>query len=274
MRLALTGLLAACVLAAHAGSPPVAFVADIRGNATIEGNGRLAFLAELPQGTRLLLGSGATAAVTFAATGAEFTLSGPGEFLVTAAEVKADKGPPPRRRAVASLPDPTIISRASQAATASLRMRSVTPAGASGRPGLEYPLRTRVATLQPLHRWRGDDEPGPHTLMLTDASGREIWKGSAQPGGTRADVQLAPGTRYTWRVASPKGSLGEGEYETLSTQAMAQVEQSRAKAQSFSERVLHAFLLQGVGAAQDAREAWAALARERPDLPEAAALAR
>ena len=274
MRLALTGLLLACALAARAGPPPVAFVADIKGNATIEGNGRLAFLAELPQGTRLLLGSGATAAVTFAASGAEFSLSGPGEFVVTAAEVKADKGPPPRRRAVASLPDPTVIARASQTATASLRMRSVTPAGASGKPGLEYPLRTRVATLQPLHRWRGDTESGPHTLMLADASGREIWKGGAQPGGTRAAVQLAPGTRYTWRVMSPSGSLGEGEYETLSSKAIAQVENSRARAQSFSERVLHAFLLQGVGASQDAREAWAALARERPDLPEAAALAR
>lgn len=274
MRIALTGLLLAFAWVAQAEPAPVAFVADIRGNATIEGNGRLAFLAELPQGTRLLLGSGASAAVTFAASGAEFTLSGPGEFLVTAAEVKADKGPLPRRRAVASLPDPAVISRASQTATASLRMRSVTPAGASGKPRLEYPLRTRVATLQPLHRWRGDSDAGPHILLLTDASGKEIWKGSAQSGGTRAAVELAPGTRYSWRVMSPSGPLGEGEYETLSSQAIAQVENSRTKARSFSERVLHAFLLQGMGASQDAREAWAALARERPDLPEAAALAR
>ena len=110
MRPALTGLLLASALAAH-GAPPVAFVADIKGNATIEGNGRLLFLAELPQGSRLLLGSGSTAAVTFAVTGAEFTISGPGEFLVTAVEVKAEKGLPPRRRAVASLPDPSVIAR-------------------------------------------------------------------------------------------------------------------------------------------------------------------
>ena len=273
MRVAPTGLLLACALAAQA-SPPVAFVADIKGNATIEGNGRLAFLAELQQGTRLLLGSGASASVTFAATGSEFTLSGPGAFLVTAAEVKAEKGSPPKRRAVASLPDPAVISRVSQTATASLRMRSVTPAGSLGKPLLEYPVGTRIATLQPVHRWRGDDDAGPYTLMLADASGKEIWKGTAQLGGTRAGVQLSPGTRYTWRVMSPSGSLGDGEYETLSSQAIAQVEGSRARARSFSERVLHAFLLQDVGATQDAREAWAALARERPDLPEAAALAR
>lgn len=275
MRLALSGLLLGFALAALAASPPVAFVADIKGNATIEGDGKLAFLAELPQGTRLLLGSGATAAVTFAASGAEFTLSGPGEFLVTEAEVKAEKGQPPRRRALAALPEAAVISRASQTATASLRMRSVAPTVPAARSGLEYPLRTRVATLQPLHRWRGNEgEPGPHTLLLTDAGGKEIWKGIAQPGGTRAAIQLAPGSRYTWRVVSPSGSLGEGEYETLSLQAIEQVEHSRANARSFSERVVHALLLQGVGASQDAREAWAALARERPDIPEAAALAR
>lgn len=273
MQVAASGLVFALALAAQA-APPVAFVADIKGNATIEGNGRLTFLAELVQGTRLMLGSGASAAVTFAATGAEFNLAGPGEFLVTAAEVKAEKGSSPRRRAVASLPDPAVIARASQTATASLRMRSVTPAGASGKPVLEYPVRTRVVTLQPVHRWRGDGVAGPHTLVLTDASGNEIWKGSAQPEGTRSAVPLSPGMRYTWRVNSASGSVGEGEYETASSQVIAQVESSRARARSFSERVLHALLLEGVGASQDARGAWAALAQERPDLPEAAVLAR
>jgi hypothetical protein len=36
---------------------------------------------------------------------------------------------------------------------------------------------------------------------------------------------------------------------------------------------MHALLLQDLGATQEAREAWAALARERPDLPELAGLA-
>jgi hypothetical protein len=37
---------------------------------------------------------------------------------------------------------------------------------------------------------------------------------------------------------------------------------------------MHAVLLQEIGATQDAREAWAGLARERPDLPELAVLAK
>jgi hypothetical protein len=43
MRRTLAAALLATALAAQAASP-VAFVADIRGNATVEGNGRLTFL--------------------------------------------------------------------------------------------------------------------------------------------------------------------------------------------------------------------------------------
>jgi hypothetical protein len=37
---------------------------------------------------------------------------------------------------------------------------------------------------------------------------------------------------------------------------------------------VHALLLQDLGATQEARDAWNELSRERPDLPELAALAR
>src|SRR6185295_17185071 len=70
-RFALAGWAVALALGAQA-AEPVAFVADLRGNATIEGDGKLVFLAELPAGTKLLLGTGATVAVTYAATGSEF----------------------------------------------------------------------------------------------------------------------------------------------------------------------------------------------------------
>ena len=59
-----------------------------------------------------------------------------------------------------------------------------------------------------------------------------------------------------------------------SADVVARAEKSRAGARTFSDRVLHALLLQDLGATHDAREAWTALARERPDLPELAALAK
>ena len=270
MRRALACLLAALGLGAQAAN--VAFVADIRGNATIEGDGKVNFLAELAPGTRLLLGSGAKAAITYAATGAEFTIAGPGEYLVTPVEVKMEKGTAPVKRSVTALPDTGPITRVSRAATASVRMRGVTVPAPTGTV-LEYPVDARVATLRPVLRWKG--EASADTIVLVkDSSGNEVWKAKAQPNTAPASLKLSPATRYTWTLMTAKGPVAAAKFETLPAEALARVERSRASARSFSERVVHAVLLQELDAQQDAREAWAALARERPDLPELAALAR
>lgn len=272
IRVAAASLAAALAFAAHAGAP-VAFVSDVKGSVTIEGDGMLGFLAELAAGTKLLVGSGATVVVTYGASGSEFTLAGPGEFRIDEREVSTAKGARPARRTVTALPDPTVVARVSRTATASLRMRGIV-APAPAVFALEYPVDTRVTTLQPVMRWKGDPGVEGTTVTLIDASGKEIWKGSAKPGSTRPSVKLAPATTYRWTVMTPEGMLGEARFETLSAPIAAKAEKSRAAAKTFPERVVHALLLQDIGASQEAREAWAALARERPDLTELSALSR
>jgi hypothetical protein len=270
-RLALA-LLCALALGARA-AVPVAFVADLQGNATIEGNGKVSFLAELAVGTRLLLGTGATVAVTFASTGSEFTLRGPGEFVVSPTEVKAERGAAPTRRTVSVLPDPEVVAKISRTANASLRMRGINPQG-SGKMALDYPVNTKVATLTPTMQWSGEPTADGYAVSIVDAAGKEVWKGTVKPAMAKPAVKLAPSTVYTWTVMTPKGARAEGRFETVSAEAIARAEKSRASAKSFSDRVMHAFVLQDVGASQDAKQAWAALAAERPDLPELAVLAR
>ena len=271
-RRAVLAALAALALAAQ-GAEPVAFVADLKGNATIEGDGAVTFLAELAAGTRLFLGSHASMSVTYVATGAEFTIAGPGEFLVAPTEIRTQKGAAPTRRSVAVPPDPGVVARVSRTATASLRMRGIGDDGKT-KPALESPVNTRVSTLQPTLRWKGGPRAEKATVSVIDASGKEVWKADAAHGSARPAVALAPATAYTWTVATPQGSLGEATFETLAAPQMARIAKSRAAAKTFSNRVVHALLLQEVGATQEAREAWAALAGERPDLPELAALAR
>ena len=57
-------IVALAVAAGAQAADPVAFVADLKGNAMIEGNGKVVFLAELAPDTRLLLGTGASLAIT------------------------------------------------------------------------------------------------------------------------------------------------------------------------------------------------------------------
>lgn len=264
-------LLAGALAALGAWAAPVAFVADIRGNATIEGDGKLAFLAELAPGTRLLLGTNASAAITYVGSGAEFAITGPGLFLVSADEVTAERGAKPKRRTVTALTNTGVVARAAQTATASLRMRGL--GSAPSAAALQFPVATRIATLQPAMRWRSD--PGEaYTVTLHDAAGKELWKGRGTADGTRPSVPLAAATRYSWTVTGARGPLGEAHFETLPAEAIGRAEKARAGARAFPARVVHALLLQEMGADQEAREAWAELARERPEMPELPALAR
>ena len=265
---------AAIALQAAAGTP-VAFVADVPGSATIEGDGRLAFLAQLEPGMRLFLGTGARAAITFARSGSEYTAAGPGEFLVGESELRADRGAAPLRREVSPLADTAVIGRIARSATASLRMRSAAPAksAASASGPLAYPVATRIATLEPVLRWQPAPDVRDATIVLRDESGKRVWSGKAA-AAVKPPVKLSAATRYRWTVMTPRGALGEAGFETLTADSLAKVEASKASARTFSARVLHAVLLQDLGAEQDARAAWADLSRERPDLPELAALAR
>jgi hypothetical protein len=95
-----------------------------------------------------------------------------------------------------------------------------------------------------------------------------------KPAKARPNVKLSASTIYTWTVTTPKGAMAEGRFETVSAESIARVEKSRASAKSFSERVMHALILQDLGATQDATQAWSALSSERADLPELAVLAR
>jgi hypothetical protein len=263
------GAAAACAFAAE----PVAFVADVKGSANIEGDGKVGFLAELAAGTRLLLGTGASVAVAYAASGAEFSFVGPGEFTVTESEVRADKGAKPTRKGMQPLSGAGVVARANTAA-ASVRMRGIVPEAPAPRTQLEYPLDTLVSTLQPALRWKGSPQPKGYSVVVMNESGKVIWKGTTVNPGIKVNMKLSPATSYGWRVTGSDGPVGEGRFETLPADAIAKVRNSQAEARTFSQRVMHAFLLQDLGASQEAREAWGALAKERPEIPELAALSR
>jgi hypothetical protein len=274
MRIFLAALAGIAALGAWA-AEPVAFVADVKGSANIEGDGKVNFLAELPAGTRLLLGTGASVSVAYAASGAEFSFEGPGEFTVTDKEVRADKGTKPLRKGVQALSGNAVVTQAASTAAASVRMRGVSLTPPAPKTGLQSPVDTRVSDLMPWLRWRGETEPKGYNVVIQDDAGKVAWKGaSADPAIKVVYGRLKPETSYSWKVTGPQGPVGEAHFETLSADAIAKIKTSRASAKTFSDRVMYAFLLQDLGASQEAREAWGVLARERPEIPELAALSR
>jgi hypothetical protein len=268
VRRLLLALLAFAALAARA-ADPVAFISDFRGEVVMNGAGRPSFLAEMIPGTKLALGPGASASVMYVVSGEEFSLKGPGEFVVAKEGVKASKGAAPESRVPGLKAGTAILVQTSRTATASLRMRSAA-APKSERAGPLYPVNARIATLQPTLRWEAD-AGATHTVVVTSADGREIFRGAAKGTSLRLPVKLAAGQAYSW-TSSAGG--GEARFEVLPADKVARAEKARAAAKSFSERVVLAMILDEIGAAQDSREAWAQLAEERPDIPELAGLAR
>jgi hypothetical protein len=263
----------ALALSGAAAAASVAFVTDVQGGAKRSGGGKVEFLSEVAEGATLVLDKGARVNLMYTASGHEFALAGPGDFKVGAAEVVAGTGAAaPQRRTVSVRPAPAVVARVSQSATASLRMRSVPPAGRKAGP--EYPRGGSIATLHPAFRWAAQDGPGAYEISVRTAEGKELWTGVSESSPHRPPVALAAGSRYSWSVSKGARSLGEASFETMGPEVIARAEKSRAAAKTFSERVLHAIVLQDLGAAADAREAWAELARERPELPELAVLAK
>jgi hypothetical protein len=260
-----------CVAAAAHAADPVAFVADLKGEVVMDGVGRPPFLAELLPGSRLVLAAQASATVMYVVSGEEFTLKGPGDFIVEKQRVKAVKGAAPASRVAPLRTNAATLVQTSKAATASLRMRSAAPP--RGEPaGPQYPAG-RIATLQPTLRWGGDPEV-THVVVVTSAGGKEIFRGSAKGTSLRMPARLVAGEAYSWSCAAGGVVSGESRFETLPADAIRAAENARSGAKTFGDRVLLALVLQDLGAAQDAKEVWVQLAAERPDIPELAALSR
>ena len=262
-----------CVSFVAGAADPIAFVSDIKGDVVMNGAGRPPFLAELLPGSKLVLGPESSAAVMYVVSGEEFSLKGPGEFVVTKQGVKATKGAAPSSRIPALRASASVLVQTSKTATASLRMRSA-PAPKGDRAGPLYPVNARIATLQPTLRWTGESDIA-YSVVVTSLAGKEVFRGSTKgpiPAPAVPTLSRARGMRGAIPRAMPRP--GDSRFETLPSDAIAAAEKARAVAKTFADRVLLALVLQDLGAAQDAREVWAQLAAERPDLPELAGLSR
>src|SRR5262245_50873863 len=89
----------ACVFAGGAlAADGVAFISNLKGEATLDGGARAALLTELAKGQKLSVGKDSQVAIMYIASGKEYTLRGPGDYEVKDTEVAAASGVPPVAR--------------------------------------------------------------------------------------------------------------------------------------------------------------------------------
>ena len=261
---------------AFAGGDGIAFITNIKGEISVDGNPRPALLSELARGQKIMVGRDSQASVMYIASGKEYVLRGPADYTVKDKEISGSAAMPPVTRETAWRTSNQVLAQVGNTAAASVRMRSL------GKPKVEqavllFPTQGSVATLQPTLRWRADDVKGQGEIMvLAVGQDKTLHKAKAAGGTYRLPAKvLAPDTEYLWTLTVAGNELGAGKFRTLSEEKLAQVESRRPSDKAdFSDRLLFTLMLQEMGAVQEARESWTRLSQERSDLPELAAFAK
>ncbi len=272
--------------AAQAMAQGVAFVTDVKGAATADA-AKVTLMAELKKGARLGCAKECSVGVMYLQSGKEFVVKGPGDFIVGDAEVTAKIGAPPTVRDTQWKVSAQTVSQAAQTSSASIRMRAIGGSGSSAPKAEEkalpaerllYPTETKVASLQPAFRWTASNEKGPFEFELKSGdAAKPLYKGKATATSMKlpSNVKLTADAEYRWSVKMGANDLGAASFKTLPAASMelAQRRKPEDKAQ-FSDWLLYALTLKELGAEQDATEVWAKLAKDRPDMPELASLAK
>jgi hypothetical protein len=253
----------------------VAFLTNLKGEVSLDGSARPALMSELAKGQKLTLHSDATASVMFIQSGKEFALKGPGEYVVNAADLSAAKGAKPGERQTEWRTSQQALVKVSQSSAASVRMRSIAPAKADEPAKLQFPTAGAIATLQPTFRWAAAQPGQEITVAIASQRDKPVHKTKVSGDSFRMPYKLKPDTEYVWAISGTAGEFGSGAFKTLGAEAIAQAEKRKPSAKAdFTDRLMHAVMLNDLGATQEAQEAWAKLAAERTDLPELAALAK
>lgn len=283
--MALTTLVAPAVTVAAASAPAarpapatagVAFVTDLKGEHSLDGK-RLTLMTEVGDGQALRVAADGMVVLMFIQSGHEYSLT-PGEYKVADGAVKVVPGKngasgKATRRITPWRPDAGGMVNVARSATASLRMRSLpTPAaapGASDKARALEPVDTIVTTLQPTLTFQA---PNGKVKLRLESEGRTVADIETEARQWVVNRKLEPGRSYRWLVGTGGGE-SVGSFKVADAETLKRLT-SMPSPRTFSDRVLRATTLQSVGATAEARAAFAALAAERPDLPELANLAR
>ena len=260
----------------------VAFLTDVKGDAALD-TAKASLMAEVKKGARVTCAHECMVGVMYLLSGKEYTLKGPGDFLVGENEVTAKIGPPPTLRETKWKVSSQVVAQATQTSSASIRMRSLGSSAPKTEVALPaerliYPRDTKVATLQPGFRWASANAKGPFEFELkANGSAKPLYKARANAMNLNlpGNVRLQPDMEYNWVVKSAASDVGMTSFRTLPAHALDLTQKRKPDDKAaFSDWLLYALTLKEVGADQDAGEVWAKLARDRPDLPELAALAK
>lgn len=261
-------------LTAHSAAEPVAMITDLEGSVHLAGKGKagkLAVLSYLPPNEEIILDAGAHVVVTYFTQSVEFDFSGPGRVLIQEQEARALSGSSETRR---------LDSEKSGAAAKFVQSGKLTVATVEMRaipfvkPTLLSPVKTRIAGLTPVFRWKGLDDVEKYLVTLMDEQGQVIRQAEVATNSwdMPADNILQHGASYRWKVEAFLNTgdklVAKGDFSVADTETIRRINAKQPAADArFSDKVTYAIFLEEEGFRDSAKNIWRELAEQRPDDP-------
>lgn len=261
---------------AMAGPPDkVGMVVDVQGASRLVVDGaskKLDLLAYVSPGARIEVDAGAVVSVSLYATRSVHQIKGPAVVQVAAEGLESVSGTAPEARLLAQ----QLIASAQprDRVHGAVRMRDA----ATGL-ALVTPENGTVLLRAPANFHWEATVPGPYSLTLSEAAapGEPLLTTQAQQTTWMAsgEVVLEPGKSYQWTVSAPGAAAATAVFSLAPADVTALLAGIRPAADApVGDWVLYATALQEHGVRDEARDAWKAIARMRPDLAKARILAR
>jgi hypothetical protein len=265
----LAGFFATLLLcSALADAKPIAIIADTKGEVKV-GAQAAKIMTELTRDSEVDLGADARASVMFIATGKEFSLRGPGRFVVEDAQVKAKAGPAPAARQTAWRVSNDVVVKVGETAPASIRMRSFAPP----RVELVSPREGKLLQMKPVFTWQAGGSTVPVQFELVEGTAESVI--SARAEGEKfvlpANVTLRPGKTYQWgvkRMDQPE-QQARATFTTASADEITRLTKLKPKESApIADWVMYGLTLHETGAFAEAKSVWERLAKVRPEFAE------
>lgn len=246
-------------------------VVDVSGSVKRVQGAAVALYDELASGLGLVLEKGATLELMGLQGGETWRFQGPGQLQLKGGLPQGLK-PVSVRKVAAALQGATAF-RPGSYGQAGVVMMEKSAKGLGDGPSMPRPRLVVVLSPSTRLAWAPGAPGATFTFEVRGEEGPVARVVTARPEIRLPEgVALAAGRTYAWTVtATPRDLLAppqSGRIRLADPEVRARMAAAQPSAQAtFAERLLYASLLAQEGLDHDAREAWSALLRERPEDP-------
>jgi hypothetical protein len=252
---------------------PFAMITDLKGDAwALEGDKprKLSLLGYIESPTEVKVDPAAKLAITYFASGLQYSFAGPARVALDSAAPKVIDGQAADAKKVT--PEKSIGGGLSSDQWRRLQQATVVMRAVRSNFSVVGPDRTALLVREPEFEWTAAAGARGYRLVVYGPDNNILHEATTEQNSLTPALELQPGKRYRWKVDAlgvTKPVSANGAFTIADDAERARMsEVKRAAGSELGPRSFYATTLEAEGHQHDARAEWKALAREYPNEPE------